>query len=49
MDVGYFYYSNKNLCKKEDPIRDEESPRHQDHYPKETTSKLERVNGVKRI
>jgi hypothetical protein len=41
MVVGYFFYRNNNLWEKEDSLREEESPSHQDHYPKETTSKLE--------
>jgi hypothetical protein len=35
------YYSSKKMWEKGDALREEESPRHQDHYPKETTLKLE--------
>jgi hypothetical protein len=41
MAVGYFYYIKNIFWLKWDSLREEESPRNQDHYPKQTTLKLE--------
>jgi hypothetical protein len=35
------------LWEKEDALREEESPRHQDHYPKERDLKLEEITFTK--